>query len=142
MKFFIPIDEEYILHVDDTDYVVRRLLVYGHTRIFFLTENIDQLIVGGADLHHGHIYSRNHDVLCHGIAEIKHIINNLLLFRFDHALFVAHFHDGTQFILGDGLLFPVGVHMDKAQKSGGQHIDRINHRCHDCHEQIDDLRIF
>ena len=142
MKLFIPVDEEDILHVNDTDYVVRRLFVYGHTGIFFLAEDIDQLIVGSVYLNHRHIDSRNHNILCHRITEIEYIINNLLLFRFDYALFVAYLHDGAQLILGDGLLLPVGIHMDKAQKTGGQHIDRINHRCHDRHEQVDEFCIF
>ena len=54
----------------------------------------------------------NHDVLCHGITEIKHIVDHLLLFGLDDALFVADLHDRAELILRDRVLFLVRIHMD------------------------------
>ena len=86
----LVIAEYEILDVDQADDIVLILLIHGKPGVHGLPENLQHIAVGGihADCHH--IDSGDHDILGHGIGEVKHIVDHLLFFGLDDTVLMAY----------------------------------------------------
>ena len=118
MLFIIIIKQE-IFHIDDTDYVIRALLINRKTCKFILAENIDQFIIGRVCLDKSHIDTRDHNFFCLRIAEIKYVMDHVPFFMFDDTAFLADINDGTEFFFGHKLRRCVRIYMKQKQNSHG-----------------------
>ena len=130
--------QQQVLHIDKADDVVGGVLIYGKTGKHVNTIDLDQFLVGGVHIGKDHVDTGNHNVLCQGITEIHHVIYHFQLFFFDDAFLMAYIHDGTQLVLGDDLLFLVGINAKKPKEASGKSIYDKNHRGKQKHQKIDD----
>jgi len=82
-------------------------------------ENIHQLLVSGVYLNKGHVNSGNHHILGGRVTEIKHIVDHLLFFPLDHAVFLAYIYHGTKLVLGDGVPLGIGINTENKKNAVG-----------------------
>ena len=104
-----------------------------------LPEYLNQVIIISLNVSKHHIDSGNHDILCHGVSQVKHIVNHLTFFRLDDALFMAHVHNGPEFVLRNVVVLLIRVHM-KGLKDDQRHpVNEDNERGQHCHQNVNHM---
>ena len=53
-----------IFDIDNTDYVIRVVLINRKTGMHIFTEDRHKFIIGKIDIYKGHVDSGNHDIFC------------------------------------------------------------------------------
>ncbi len=81
-----------ILCVYDANDVVNRLVIYGHSGMPGLHNNLEELINGRVHFHRLHVDARNHYLPDNGVRELEDGVNHLLLLLFEHAFLFPGFH--------------------------------------------------
>ena len=102
--------ENEIFHINNANDIVCIFFVDRDTGKALLLKQLHKLIERCRNIYHDHVDTRNHNIFCNSIPEIEHIIDHLFFFALNHTFLMADFHDGTQFILCDGILFFVWIY--------------------------------
>ena len=130
-----------ILDVQMTDDLVGGvLLINRNAREHFHPEYGHDVVIGGIIRNTGHVNPGHHDVLCNRVAEIKYIINDLLLASLDGAVLLSDFHVGFQLGLGE-LLLRIGIGSCQLHDPAGEMINNKDDRGHDGHQKPNDRSI-
>ena len=85
-----------ILYINDTNNIIAVIFIDRNTCVHGFLEQSQQFVIACFHINGSHINSRNHDILGNRIAEIEHIVDQLLLFLFDDTIFMADIHIGLQ----------------------------------------------
>ncbi len=136
LEGFPVLHQEKVLDDHDTDDVVNFIFIYRDAGIHGFPEQSQQLSVCRVDIDRGHVDAGNHDVLCHGVAELKYIVDQFLLLLFDHTVLVAHIDVGFQL----GLCHHDArrlVDMEDTEEKAGDLVDDKDDRCQRLHQKID-----
>ncbi len=136
-KVLLVFIEEQILHIDNAHHIVGRILVHGKAGIFILTENFQQFIIAAVDVRKRHVNPGNHDFLCLGVAEVKHVVNHFPFFCFNDPFFMAYVHNSAEFIFCHSILRPRSIYTQQNQESKGQLVNNDNNGGEQLHQPAD-----
>ena len=89
LELFRILYQNEIFDIDNTDDIIRITIEYRDTRKHRCAERRQHFLVSGSKRKACHMYPRHHNIFGDRITEIKHVIYQFPLFRFDRAAFVA-----------------------------------------------------
>ena len=116
-KIFGIILQKKIFHIDDSDYIVRRILVDRNTRKHILAKYVEYFLIGCVHLNKCHINTWNHDLFGLGIAKIEQIMNHITFFIFDDTSLLTDIYNGAKLFLGHLCICIVWIDAKQKQKT-------------------------
>ena len=99
IKGLASVVQKEVLHINDSDNIIRVFLVNGKTGKLIFPENLNQLIVGVVYIGKCYMYSGYHNILGIGISQVEYIVDHLLFIRLDDSIFMAYINNCTQIFL-------------------------------------------
>ena len=100
------------------------------TGILFFHKDLNQFLIRHVCRSKNHINTGNHNILGNGIPKIENVVNEILFFFFNDAVFLTDFHDRPKFHFRHGL-FALPSDSKKAAEEIADGIHQNNDRCED-----------
>ena len=104
-----------------------------------LSEYLNQIIIISLYVNKHHVDSGHHDILCHGVSQVKHIVDHLTFFRLNNTFFMAHVHNGPELVLRNVIIPLIRVHMENLEDNQRHPVNKDNQRGQHSHQNMNHM---